>query len=99
MISTSRYLSALGGLLVAATLTSFAQSALPTGPEGFTAEAKVTTDVGVASSTIVIQLNRYTPEPDRKAMADALRYHGFVGFRPIFSKAPVVGTGDPGRPE
>jgi hypothetical protein len=73
-------------------MTTFAQTALPSGPESFTANAKVTTDVGVASATLVIQLTTYTSDQERKTMADALKYRGFIGFRPIFGKAPVVGT-------
>jgi hypothetical protein len=52
----------------------------------------VTTDVGVASPTIEIQLKAYTSEQDRKTMADALKYRGFAAFRPVFAMAPVVGT-------
>jgi hypothetical protein len=92
MISTPRCFAGLGVLLVGTMVTTFAQTAPPSGPESFSANAKVTTDVGVASPTIVIQLKSYTSEPDRKAMADALKYRGFIGFRPVFGKAPVVGT-------
>jgi hypothetical protein len=92
MISTLRWFAALGVLLAAIVLTAFAQTALPAGPESFTADTKITTDVGVAPATLMIQLTGYTSDQDRKTMADALKYRGFIGFRPVFGKAPVVGT-------
>jgi hypothetical protein len=82
----------VGVFVVAAALTMFAQAALPTGPEAFTAETKIPTDMGVTSSTLTIQLNSYTKEPNRKVMADALKYKGFAGFWPVFRQAPIVGT-------
>jgi hypothetical protein len=92
MSSTLRWFAALGILLAGIVLTAFAQTALSTAPESFTADAKITTDVGVAPATLVIQLTTYTSDQDRKTMADALKYRGFIGFRPVFAKAPVVGT-------
>jgi hypothetical protein len=92
MISRPRCFGALGVLLVVTMLRTIAQTALPAGPESFTASARVTTDVGVASPTILIQLTSDTSDQDRKTMTDALKYRGFIGFRPVFAKAPVVGT-------
>jgi hypothetical protein len=43
-------------------------------------------------TTITIQLNSYTTAPDQKKMTDTLKYNGFAGFWPVFSKAPVVGA-------
>ncbi|PWT83261.1 MAG: hypothetical protein C5B57_07150 [Blastocatellia bacterium] len=76
MISTPRCFAALGVLLVGTVLTTFAQKALPTGPESFTANAKVTTDVVVASPAIVIQLKTYTPEHDRKVHGRCAQVQG-----------------------
>jgi hypothetical protein len=92
MVSTPKRFVLAGVFFVAATLTMLAQAALPTGPEAFTGETKVPTDMGVMSSTLTIQLNSYTKEPNRKVMADALKYKGFAGFWPVFRQAPIVGT-------
>jgi len=79
-------------IVALAALAASAQTGLPIGPEAFTADAQVTTDIGVANSTLDIQLAAYSPEHEKKAMTDALKYNGFVGFVPVFKKASVVGT-------
>jgi len=92
MVSTRKRFAVAGVFVVAATLTMLGQAALPTGPEAFTAETQIPTDMGVTSSTLTVQLNSYTKEPNRKVMADALKYKGFAGFWPVFRQAPIVGT-------
>jgi hypothetical protein len=92
MSTPTKSLAAVAGIVFAATLTMAGQAPVQTGPEAFSAEAKIPTDMGLASSTLTIQLNGYTKEPNRKVMADALRYNGFAGFWPVFIKAPIVGT-------
>jgi hypothetical protein len=50
------------------------------------------TDVGAAAASIRMQIDRYTPEDDRKVMTDALRHGGYPGFLAALRKAKVVGN-------
>lgn len=77
-------------LLVAA--LTFAQTA----PEAFDVVATVTPKAGAATGAVtapmLIQLDRWTPEHDRTAMTDALKYRGYPGFLNALREAPAVGS-------
>jgi hypothetical protein len=62
-------------------------------PEIFTANLNVTGESGgAAAATITIDIQRYTPEADRKAVEDALKTGGYPGFVAALRKAPQVGS-------
>ena len=63
-----------------------------TAPETFTAQMQARTEVGAAAASIRMQIDRYTPEDDRKTMTDALRHSGYPGFLTALRKAKVVGN-------
>ena len=77
----SRHLTAvvlLVALVAAAPLITGMQ---PTAPETFTANLHVTgASGGAAGTTIVIAIERYTPDADRTAVETALEPGGFAGF-------------------
>jgi hypothetical protein len=62
-----------------------------TAPETFTAQMQARTEVGAAAASIRMQIDRYTPEDDRKEITDALRHGGYPGFLAALRKAKVVG--------
>ena len=62
-------------------------------PEIFTANLNVTGEKGgAAAAMITIDIQRYTPEADRKAVEDALKTGGYPGFVAALRKAPQVGS-------
>jgi hypothetical protein len=63
-----------------------------TAPETFSSPVQAKTGAGVTSAVLDIQIDRYTPEADRKAMSDALTQGGYPGFMTALKIAPVVGT-------
>ena len=63
-----------------------------TAPETFVAKAEARSGAtAVASTSITIQVDRYTPDADRKVMEEALRTGGYPGFLTALRKAPAVG--------
>ena len=62
-----------------------------TAPETFTSPMQARTEIAAASATIRIQIDRYTPEAERKKITDALRLGGYPGFLEALRKAPAVG--------
>ena len=80
--------------VVMATISSSvvdAQRKAQTAPETFTSPMQARTDAGAAASTVRIQIDRYTPEADRKAMTDALKSGEYPAFLEVLRKAPAVG--------
>lgn len=64
-----------------------------TAPETFFAKAETRSgETAVASATLTVQIDRYTPEADRKMMEEALRTGGYPGFLAALRKAPAVGS-------
>jgi hypothetical protein len=62
-----------------------------TAPEAFTSAVQARTQDGAAATRIVIQIDRYTLEADRKAMTDALAHGGYGTFVQALRKAPAAG--------
>lgn len=80
--------------VVMATISSSAvdaQRKAQTAPETFTSPMQARTDAGAAASTVRIQIDRYTPEADRKAMTEAIAHGGYAAFLQALRKAPAVG--------
>jgi hypothetical protein len=63
-----------------------------TAPESFTANAQVLGSAGALAAMITIQIDRYSPDADRDAVAQALKEGGYPAFLGALRKAPVVGT-------
>ena len=63
-----------------------------TAPETITANAHVTGAAGAAATRISMQIDRYTPDADREAVAQALKQGGYPAFLTALRKAPVVGS-------
>ena len=61
-------------------------------PETFSANAQVASGAGAIAATIQIQINRYSPDFDRKSVEGALKGGGYPGFLTALRKAPEVGT-------
>lgn len=61
-------------------------------PETFSANAQVAAAAGAIAATIQIQINRYSPDFDRKAIEGALKGSGYPGFLAALRKAPEVGS-------
>ena len=62
-------------------------------PETFTANIQATGGSGGAAAAVIeIDLQRYTPDPEREAVAGALKSGGYPGFLTALRKAPVVGN-------
>jgi hypothetical protein len=64
-------------------------------PETFTANLQAaggTSAGGAGAATIQINVQRYTPEADRTAVAGALKSGGYAAFLTALRKAPEVGT-------
>jgi hypothetical protein len=62
-----------------------------TAPETFSSPMQARTATGASAATIRIQIDRYTPDGDRKAMTDAMTYGGYPAFVQALRKAPAVG--------
>jgi hypothetical protein len=61
------------------------------GPETFNGKARVTSGASTADAYFSVQIDRYTPEKDLKAMEDALQSGGSDGFVQALKKAPIAG--------
>ena len=61
-------------------------------PETFSANAQVKSAAGAIAATIQIQIQRYTPDFDRKSVETALKGGGYPSFLTALRKAPEVGT-------
>jgi len=62
-----------------------------TAPEAFRAQLQSRTATGALAATIRLQVDRYTPEADRKAMTEAIAHGGYAAFLEALRKAPAVG--------
>jgi hypothetical protein len=62
-----------------------------TAPETFTSPMQARTEAGAAAAVVNIQIDRYTPEVERKVVADSLRQGGYPKFLEALRKAPAVG--------
>jgi hypothetical protein len=77
---------------VGATTVIDAQSSrTQTAPEAFRAQLQSRTAAGALAATIRLQVDRYTPEADRKAMTEAIAHGGYAAFLEALRKAPAVG--------
>lgn len=61
-------------------------------PETFSANAQVASGAGAIAATIQIQIQRYTPDFDRKSVESALKGGGYPSFLTALRKAPEVGV-------
>jgi hypothetical protein len=61
-------------------------------PETFSATVQIKTASGPITAAIQIQVQRYTPEFDRKTMESALEHGGYANFVTALRKAPEVGS-------
>ena len=62
-------------------------------PETFSANLQVTSKQGgAAAAYLTVDVQRYTPEADRKAVEDALKTGGYPAFVTALRKAPQVGS-------
>jgi hypothetical protein len=65
----------------------------PTAPETFTANLQVAgANAGAAAATITIDVQRYSPDAEREAVASALKTGGYPAFLTALRKASQVGT-------
>ena len=76
---------------IAAPIANAGQRRAQTAPEKFTSPVQARTNAGAAAAVVDIQVDRYTPEVQRKAIAEALRTGGYPGFLDALRKAPAVG--------
>ncbi len=63
----------------------------PGAPETFSANAQVKGPAGGAAGMIEIHVERYTPDQDRTAVEEALKFRGYPGFLAALRKAPDAG--------
>jgi hypothetical protein len=84
------------GFIVCAAVSALAQSApKATAPETFSAKARVENSAGAAiESPIQVHIERYTPDFDRTAVENGLKFNGYPGFVTALRKAPDVGYVD-----
>jgi hypothetical protein len=75
----------------APTVIAAQKSRSPTAPEAFRAQLQSRTATGALAATIRLQVDRYTPEADRKAMTEAIAHGGYAAFLEALRKAPAVG--------
>lgn len=61
-------------------------------PETFSANAQVKAAAGAIAATILIDIQRYTPDFDRTAVESALKGGGYPAFLTALRKAPEVGS-------
>ena len=76
---------------VCATALIAAQGRAHTAPEAFRAQLQSRTATGALAATIRLQVDRYTPEADRKVMTEAIAHGGYAAFLDALRKAPAVG--------
>lgn len=83
----------LMGLVALAMSPAAAQTPRNAGaPETFSANAQVASGAGAIAATIQIQIQRYSPDFDRKAVESALKGGGYPAFLSALRKAPEVGS-------
>jgi hypothetical protein len=87
------------GMIVPAALVMFAATSSAAlsqqkgAPETFTANLQVAgATAGAGAATILIDIQRYTPDFDRTSVEDALKSGGYPTFLTALRKAPVVGS-------
>lgn len=80
----------IAGFFVIAALPGGAQTQVGA-PETFSANAQVKSKAGAAAATIVIHIQRYTPDFDRTTVETALKTGGYPAFLTAVRKAPDVG--------
>lgn len=61
-------------------------------PESWRANAQITGARGGIAVIVTIQIDRYTNDADRDAIASALNEGGYAAFLDAFRKAPIVGA-------
>ncbi len=83
---------ALGMTLAPLMPEAAGQSRFLTAPEIISANAHVAGSNGSVGTRVTMKIDRYSPEADRKAVADALKHGGYSGFLTALRKAPSVGT-------
>ena len=81
---------ALAGLFAIGVTSGAAQTQVGA-PETFSANAHVKSKAGAAAATIIIHIQRYTPDFDRTAVETALKTGGYPAFLTAVRKAPDVG--------
>ena len=77
--------------VVAPTAVAAQRSHSQTAPEAFRAQLQSRTATGALAATIRLQVDRYTPEADRRAMTEAIAHGGYAAFLEALRKAPAVG--------
>jgi hypothetical protein len=77
--------------VLASTLIAAQKYRTQTAPEAFRAQVQSRTATGALASTIRLQVDRYTPEADRKTMTEAIAHGGYAAFLEALRKAPAVG--------
>jgi hypothetical protein len=84
------------GFIACAAASALAQSApKATAPETFSAKARFENSAGAAiESPIQVHIERYTPDFDRTAVENGLKFNGYPGFVTALRKAPDVGYVD-----
>jgi hypothetical protein len=60
-------------------------------PEVFSANAQVKAAGGAGAATLLMQIERYTPDADRTVVESALKQGGYAAFLNALRKAPQVG--------
>jgi hypothetical protein len=84
---------ALIGAMTIAGPSAIAQTPRNSGaPESFTTNAQVKGAGGAMAATILIQIQRYTPDFDRTSVETALKGGGYPAFLTALRKAPEVGS-------
>jgi hypothetical protein len=82
---------ALSSLVAAAMMPVAAQTRKSTAPETIQANAFVAGGAGSAATTVTMQIDQYSTDADRDAVALALKHGGYPGFLTALRKAPAVG--------
>ena len=83
----------LMGLVALAMSPAAAQTPRNAGaPETFSANAQVASGAGAIAATIQVQIQRYSPDFDRKSVESALKGGGYPAFLSALRKAPEVGS-------
>jgi hypothetical protein len=82
---------ALAGILALGAAPDARQALRRGAPESFTANAQVKGAAGAAAAVIQINIQRYTPDFDRKSVETALKSGGYPAFLTALRKAPDVG--------
>jgi|SRR5687768_2787100 len=62
-----------------------------TAPEAFASQIEVRTATAGSASAVLVHIDRYTSDLDRKTMSDALAHGGYPNFLIAVRKAPAVG--------